>query len=247
MAAGSGRRRTRILVIAAAVLALAVSVPIAVRLLRGPDRPPATPTAAAPACGFTDDFTGATLDPAWQRTRTDLKITLTEGAADLDAPDGTDIYKTNMTAPMLLRPVTGDFVLEATVEAAPATFYQGAGLLLWNGPTSYLRIERGIGKTTGTIGFEYNDGQGHKWVHGPLDKPPITTTATRIVFRMARTGGALTGSWRPADRPGFAHLATVAMTLPPTVRVGVAALNRAQQGAKPTPFHARFDRVAVTC
>ncbi|WP_433293042.1 Hsp70 family protein [Actinoplanes sp. CA-030573] len=241
------RRRTRILVAAAAVLAIAVSVPIAARLLRGPDRPAAAPAATTPACGFTDDFTGATLDPAWEQTRKDLRVTVGNGAAELDAPDGTDIYKTNTTAPKLLRPVTGDFVLEATVEASPSVFYQGAGLLLWNGPTSYLRIERGIGKPAGTIGFEYNNGQGHKWVHGPLDKPPITTTATRVVFRMSRTGGTLTGAWRPADRPTFTHLATVAMTLPPTVRVGVAALNRAQQGSKPAPFHARFDRVAVTC
>jgi len=37
------------------------------------------------------------------------------------------------------------------------------------------------------------------------------------------------------------------MTLPPTVRVGVSVLNRAQLGAKPTPFHARFDQITATC
>jgi hypothetical protein len=37
------------------------------------------------------------------------------------------------------------------------------------------------------------------------------------------------------------------MTLPQTVRVGVGRAQPGQLGAKPTPFHARFDRVALTC
>jgi hypothetical protein len=258
----AGRSRVRVLIAAVAVLVIAVSVPIVVKLLHSGNRPAAGPSTAAgapsaaagpsatpsaPACGFADDFTGTALDPAWQRTRPDVRLTLSGGAADLDAPDGTDIFRTNLTAPMLLRPVTGDFVLEATMEAAPAVFYQGAGLLLWNGPNTYVRMERGFG-AGGTIGFEYKDGSIHTRVHGPLNgQHPVKTAATRLVLRMVRSGGTITGSWRPADKPNFAELAKAKMTLPPTVRVGVAVLNRAQLGAKPTPFHARFDQIAVTC
>ena len=259
----AGRNRARILIVAVAVLVIAVSVPIVVTLLHSDGRPAAGPSTAAgpssaagagpsatpstPACGFAEDFTGAALDPAWQRTRPDLRLTLSGGTADLDAPDGTDIYGTNLTAPMLLRPVTGDFVLEATMVAAPAVFYQGAGLLLWNGPDTYVRMERGFG-AGGTMGFEYKNGSIHTRVHGPLNgQHPIKTAATRLVLRMARSGGTITGSWRPADKPDFAELATVKMTLPPTVRVGVSVLNRAQLGAKPTPFHARFDQITATC
>ncbi|MFF5289196.1 Hsp70 family protein [Paractinoplanes globisporus] len=252
--AGSRRRRLRILVAAAAVLVIAVSVPITVRLLRGNDRPAAQSppssagaSASAPACGFTDDFTGTAVDPAWQRSRADTKVTVSGGAVDLDAPNGADIYGDILTAPMLLRPITGDFVLETAMEVSPTVFYQGAGLLLWNGPVSYVRMERAFGKT-GTIGFEYNDGGTHLRAHGPLpSQHPITTNATRLVLRMVRSGGTITGSWRPADKPEFAQLASVRMTLPQTVKVGVAALNRAQFGAKPTPFHARFDQITVTC
>jgi hypothetical protein len=108
-------------------------------------------------------------------------------------------------------------------------------------------MERAFGET-GTMGFEYNDGGVHQRVHGPLpSQQPIKATATRLVLRMARSGSTITGSWRPADKPEFANLATVQMTLPQTVRVGVSVLNRAQFGAKPTPFHARFDRITVTC
>ena len=251
----AGRNRLRILIAAAAVLAIAVSVPIAVRLLHDDNRPAAGlpsspsphPSASAPACGFTEDFAGAVVDPAWQRNRPDLRLTVSGGVADLDAPNGTDIFRTNLTAPMLLRPVTGDFVLEATVEATPVVFYQGAGLLLWNGANSYVRMERGFGGT-GTVGFEYKDGGPHTWVHGPLpSEHPIKTEAARLVLRMARSGGTVTGSWRPAGKLDFAALATIKMNLPQTVRVGVAVLNRAQFGAKPTPFHARFDQIKVTC
>jgi hypothetical protein len=162
------------------------------------------------------------------------------GVAEVDVPHGADIYDANTTAPTLLRPITGDFVLEAALEASPAVFYQGAGLLLWNSATSFVRIERGFGPA-GWVGFEYRDGGPHQ------KKTPAKTTATQVVLRMARTGNAITGSWRPANQTGFTNLATVQLKLPPTVRVGVAALNRAQDGAKPTPFRARFDRVALTC
>ncbi|GIM96624.1 Hsp70 family protein [Paractinoplanes toevensis] len=249
--AGAGRRRVRMLVAGVAVVVVAVGVSIAVRLLRTDDgtaaKPPASAGASAPGCGFVEDFTGTTVDAAWERNRADLGITVSGGVADLDAPNGTDIYQTNVTAQMLLRPVTGDFVLEAVMEVSPAVFYQGAGLLLWNSPVSYVRIERAFGET-GTIGFEYRDGGPHQWVHGPLpSQKPIKAGATRLVVRMARSGGTITGSWRPADRVEFTQLATVRMKLPETVRVGVSALNRAQFGAKPTPFHARYDRISVTC
>ncbi|WP_211268594.1 Hsp70 family protein [Actinoplanes subtropicus] len=251
-----GRSRARILIAAAAVLVIAVSVPIVVNLLHADNRPtgatqPSASTgasASAPVCGFTENFAGSAVDPAWQRTRPDTRLTVSDGAADLDAPDGTDIYGTNMTAPMLLRPITGDFVLEATVETTPAVFYQGAGLVLFDDPDSYVRIERGFGQA-GAISFEYrNPGGPHTRVHGPLpSEHPIRTEATRLVLRMARTGRTVTGSWRPADKIDFAELASVKMTLPQTVRVGVAVLNRAQFGAKPTPFHARFSQLRVTC
>jgi hypothetical protein len=246
-------RGRRILVAAAAVLVVAVSVPIAVKLLHDDNRPaaaiqpPASAGPSTPACGFTEDFAGSALDPAWRRTRPDLGLTIGGDAADLDSPDGTDVYQANLTAPMLLRPVTGDFVLETTMQASPVVFYQGAGLLLFNGPKSYVRMERGWGGA-GTVGFEYRDGGPHKWVHGPLpSEHPIKTEVTRLVFRMVRTGATITGSWRPVDKPGFTQLASVHMSLPETVPVGVSVINRAQYGAKPTPFHARFEQITVTC
>ncbi|MEU4237542.1 Hsp70 family protein [Actinoplanes sp. NPDC026619] len=243
----AGRRRTRMLVAAGAVVAIAVGVPVAVRLVRAGGGPAAPPSPTPSVCGFTEEFSGATVDSAWQRNRADLAIPVSGGAAELDAPDGADIYQANMTAPMLLRPITGDFVLEAALEAAPAVFYQGAGLLLWNHPASYVRIERGFGKT-GAVGFEYRNGGPHQWVHGTMpDQRPIETAATRLVLRMTRSGGVVTGAWRPAGKAEFADLATVRMDLPPTVRIGVSALNRAQAGAKPTPFRVRFDRITVTC
>jgi hypothetical protein len=248
-----GGRRLRILVAAAAVLVIAVAVPITLRLLPigdDKDNPAGAPpsSVAAAACGFTDNFDGTTLDTAWELNRADLRITVAGGVAELDAPDGTDIYHANMTAQMLLRPITGDFVLEAALEATPAVFYQAAGLLLWDTQTSYVRMERGFGGGFGTMALEYNDGGTHTRVHGPLpSQKPIHTTATRVVMRLARAGNQITATWRPADTPDWSELGKITMHLPDTVRVGVSALNRAQFGAKPIPFRARFDRVSVTC
>jgi regulation of enolase protein 1 (concanavalin A-like superfamily) len=251
--AGDRRRRLRILVAAAAVLVIAVAVPLTLRLLpigggKGTPAAGSQTSVAAAACGFTDNFDGTALDPAWERNRMDTRITVAGGYADVDAPDGTDIYHANMSAPMLLRPVTGDFVLETEFEATPKIFYQAAGLLLWNSQVSYVRMERGFGGGSGTMALEYNDGGKHSRVHGPLpSQDPVKTSATRVVMRLTRTGEKIVATWRPADKTEWSNLGTVTMHFPDTVRVGLSALNRAQFGAKITPFHARFDRVSVSC
>jgi actin-like ATPase involved in cell morphogenesis len=252
--AGRGRRR-RVLLAVSAVVVILAAVPLTIRLIRaggeaeagaGAGAGPAS-SAAAPPCGFTDEFDGSALAAGWERTRPDADITVAGSAADMDAPQGADIFRDNLTAPMLLRPVTGDFVLETAVEAAPRTFYQAAGLLLWDGPNNYVRIERGIGDF-GAVDFEYKNGGSHERVHGPrAAQHPVKTDATRVVLRMSRVGGTITAGWRPADKPDFAGLGSIKVSLPDTVKVGVAVLNRAQFGATPTAFRARFDRVALTC
>ena len=55
------------------------------------------------------------------------------GAVELTAKNGSDIYVEELRAPMLLREPGGNFTIETDVTAAPEQFYQGAGLLLWNG------------------------------------------------------------------------------------------------------------------
>ncbi|RZU48477.1 Hsp70 protein [Krasilnikovia cinnamomea] len=240
------RRRWRRAVLAvAAVLALGGAA-ATVAALRPDGRDSGGSSAAA--CGFADSFDGDTLDPAWQRQRTDTNVTVADGAVTMDAPDGSDIFETYLAAPMLLRPVTGDFTLETDVTAAPSQFYQGAGLVLWNGPDSYVRLERGYGDT-GAVVFEYKDHAPHVKVHSPVrsDGTLVETDAQRGILQLIRKGDTITAKARSALDAQPKDLGSIQVNLPQTVPVGVAVLNRAQQGAKPSSFSARFDSVTARC
>ncbi|GAB1691434.1 Hsp70 family protein [Krasilnikovia sp. M28-CT-15] len=236
-------RRTRAVLVVVAVLAVGgAAVTVAALRRTGAD----SGGASAAACGFADSFEAGTLDPAWQRQRTD--VTVADGAVTMEASDGSDIFETHLAAPMLLRPVTGDFTLETDVTAAPHQFYQGAGLVLWNGPGSYVRLERGYGDS-GAIVFEYKDHGPHVKVHSPLrkDRTLIETDAQRGVLQLVRTGDTITAKARAVSDAELRDLGSIHLDLPRTVQVGVAVLNRAQQGASPSSFSARFDSVAVRC
>lgn len=239
-----GRRRPVLLALVA-VLLVAVAVPVMLWLAR--ERAEHASGDQAAACGYTDEFDGGALGESWERTRADADVAMLDGGVGMVAPEGADIFDDHLAAPMLLRPVTGDFTVETTLEAEPSIFYQGAGLVLWGSATSYVRLERGHGDS-GAIVYEYKNGGEHQRVHGPrTDQNPVVTDATHLDLRLTRTAGTVRAAWRPSGDGSYTDLGEVTVDLPRTLRVGVAVLNRAQLGADPAEFHARFDRVAVTC
>jgi hypothetical protein len=134
-----------------------------------------------------------------------------------------------LQAPMLLRVPTGDFVLETEVATEPGQWYQGAGLVLWNGSESYVRLERGFGDV-GAVIFEYRNGGPHVKVHSPSRDDPqlIQTDADPVVLKLSKTSDAVSARWRPAQDQQWQELGTIAMALPDSTKAGVAVLNRAQ-------------------
>jgi hypothetical protein len=149
---------------------------------------------------------------------------------------------------MLLRVPTGDFVFETEVAAEPRQWYQGAGLVLWNGSDSYVRLERGFGDV-GAIVFEYRNGGPHVGVHSPSLNGPqlVQTDADPVVMQLSKTADAVSARWRPAQDQQWQELGTIAVALPNTTKAGVAVLDRAQNGTAPEPFSARFDYVRSSC
>ncbi|MEV6596421.1 Hsp70 family protein [Actinoplanes sp. NPDC051346] len=257
----SGKRRSwRVPAVLAAVAVLVIAAGAAFLIQRrdpgaeptaGPP-PPATTTASAastaPVCGFIDDFGRPSVNALWERTRPDAKLKVADGTVTLDAPEGSDLYDGHYQAPMLLRRWTGDFVLETELTAEPDRFYQGAGLVLWNGPRGYVRVERAFGDV-GAVIFEYRDGGKHIEVRSPwrADADTVRTDVKRVVLQLERKGTTVSARWRPSDRTDFEELGAIDVGLPETVKAGVAVLNRAQRGADPAPFSAGFERVSLTC
>jgi len=232
----------RLLVAGVAVLVVVATV-IAVVKLTGREESP-----EAAACGFRDEFDGDALDPAWRRNRPDARVVVAGGIAKVTAPDGADIYETFLDAPMLLRQVAGAFVATADVTADPSQFYQGAGVILWGDAEHYVRVERGRGEAEVII-FEYKNGDTHQQVHSTRlgDPDTVRTEVDEVVLELARTGSAVRARWRPADQSAWSDLGSITVDLPATVHIGVSVLNRAQRGAKPATFDARFTSFAVTC
>jgi regulation of enolase protein 1 (concanavalin A-like superfamily) len=253
---GSAPRHRRRLLAAAVPVAVIVAVVLAGVAWANRERPPegragvgpVASSAPSPPCGFADEFTGDAVDSRWEQVRKGDGSTVADGAMALAAPNGSDIYPQHLDAPMLLQTPTGDFTLEADVVAAPRQFYQGAGLVLWHDPEHYVRLERGFGDV-GAIALEYRDGGRHTRVHAPFTAGPavVRTEAGRVVLQLRKTAGAVTARWRPFGEAAWQDLGRIAVALPDSTKAGVAALNRAQNGAAPAPFEVRFDYVRVSC
>ena len=257
--AAPGSRRG--LVIAAAAVAVLLAIGTAVFFVwKGSDRDdPDNPAAAGPSnsatasvpppsCGFDDTFDGSVLDPAWERTQPGAALAVGGSAVTLDAPDGADIYADHTAAPMLLRRQSGDFTLEADLTVLADQWYQGAGLVVWNSPTSFVRLERGFGNV-GAIVFEYRDGGRHVKVHPPSKglKGLVRTDAGHVILQLRREGNTVHAGWRVPAKPEFTDLGDATIELPESVRIGVSVLNCAQNGTEPERFSAKFDQVTLTC
>ena len=137
----------------------------------GSPSPSPTPSPSAAAC-VEDSFDGDAVETSWEKVQPrDGGFVVAAGAVELTAKNGSDIYVKELRAPMLLRVPGGDFTIETDVTASPKQYYQGAGLLLWNGSASYVRLERGYGDQ-GAIIFEYRDGGKHVKVRRPAQLQP---------------------------------------------------------------------------
>ena len=186
------------------------------------------------------------LGSGWELSRDDTAVGVAGGTLTMAAPDGADLYGTFLAAPRVVRPVTGDFVATAGVEARPKQFYQGAGLVLWGGPDRFVRVERGFG-TYAEVIFEYRDGGAHKRVFPAGSKGPARTSAGSVILELSRRGSTVEGRWRTGTDPVWQELRSATLALPDEVEVGLSVLNRAQGGAKPAPFSAGFTSASVTC
>ena len=145
--------------------------------------------------------------------------------------------------------MTGDFTLETEVTVQPTQLFQSAGLLLWNGPGTYVRLERGFGDV-GAILFEYRDsGSPHSKPNPPFSASPdvIRTDAPHVLLHLTKTDSEVSARWRPFEDPQWRDIGKIDIQLPESTKAGIAVLNNAQAGAEPAPFSARFNYVRATC
>ena len=136
-----------------------------------------------------------------------------------------------MSAPRVVRRVRGDFTAVVRVLGrlgpgrSKTTHYDpfhGAGLIVWQDPSNYLRLERAVatikGKHHPYVNYELRQGGRLVMSHG------ITTQDHSLFLRIRRRGRAFS-AWYSRDGRRWIELTTVAASLDERVDVGVAAIN----------------------
>jgi len=151
------------------------------------------------SCGgtFFDGFDGK-LDSGWKwfDPSGNAIYRLTTAGLSLSTPAHSDITPgSNFNPPRFLRPITGNFTIETRLEFRPNTNFQSAGLLLWQSPTTFMRIARGVAGPAKESGVFIQT-----WDQGTFSNVSTSeqhpTRARVVELRIQRQGDHFTASWR---------------------------------------------------
>jgi regulation of enolase protein 1 (concanavalin A-like superfamily) len=176
---------------------------------------------------------GRVLDPSGDcvvsldAERDRLKITVPGTPHLLSAED----TKLPMNAPRVVRRIRGDFTASVRVLGrlepgrSKTTHYDpfhGAGLIVWQDPSNYLRLERAVGYIQGRfhpyLNYELREGGRLTMSHG-------MTIDDRSLFLKLRRQGPDFSAWYSRDGRRWVPIAHVDATLNERVEVGVVAVN----------------------
>jgi regulation of enolase protein 1 (concanavalin A-like superfamily) len=136
-----------------------------------------------------------------------------------------------MNAPRVVRRVRGDFTADVRVLGrlepgrSKTTYYDpfhGAGLIVWQDASNYLRFERAVGFIKGRphpyLNYELREGGRLAVSHG-------ITIEDRPLFLKLRRQGRAFSAWYSRDGRRWVQLARVDASLNERVEVGVVAVN----------------------
>jgi beta-xylosidase len=190
-----------------------------------------TTTTSTPTGGtltFNDNFDG-TWDSSWYWTDPNddatYDFTAHTGFLRLTVPANNDLAGvTNYDAPRLWFPHDGNFALETLVEFDPQETYQGAGLLVWQDESSFLRIEFGFGGMGGgakNVVFVKQEEGGLGLVNG-VDLP---NTLESIELRLQRDGNQFTAWYRQVGG-SWHEIGSTELILNPTIDVGITQVTQ---------------------
>jgi regulation of enolase protein 1 (concanavalin A-like superfamily) len=140
-----------------------------------------------------------------------------------------------MNAPLVVRRIRGDFTAGVHVlgRLEPGRLrtthydpYHGAGLIVWQDASNYLRLERAVGFINGRrhpyINYELREGGRLAVSHG-------ITTEDRPLFLKLRRQGVEFSAWYSHDGRRWDQLGRVDATFAERVDVGVVAVSSSKQ------------------
>jgi len=122
----------------------------------------AQPSKEFPHLAYADDFETETIDSSWQwidefgdcavaqlsklaeNQDRILGYLPSHGGLEICAANGRDLFHLNMSAPRLIREISGDFAVEVCVSSASDEKPRMGGLLVWKDRDNFLRFEKGV-------------------------------------------------------------------------------------------------------
>ncbi|QJW99880.1 hypothetical protein FTUN_7503 [Frigoriglobus tundricola] len=218
--------------------------------------PKAAPKAANPLVADAPAAPGAGPSPAktvlatWGTVNDpdgDCKFSVSKGRLSIGIP-GKDhalgVERGQMNAPRVLRDVEGDFIAQVRVSGeflqgaesvvANRRPFHGAGLLLWHDDKNYIRLERAelVSEKTNMRYASFEQRRNGEFVRvGNAATLPLTEKETYL--RLERRNGKVYGA-ASADGVEWSSLQPIAVELPRSVRIGVAAGHNTSSRFDPT-------------
>jgi regulation of enolase protein 1 (concanavalin A-like superfamily) len=178
------------------------------------------------------------LDP--EHDRLNIEVSGTPHVLSAEVP------QLPMNAPRVVDRVRGDFTASVRVlgRLEPGRSrtthydpYHGAGLIVWQDSSTYLRLERAVGFIQGRnhpyINYELREGGRLAVSHG-------ITIADRSLFLKLQRQGFAFSAWYSHDGRRWVELGTVNANFAERVEVGVVAVNSAKQ-----PLAAELEELRV--
>jgi regulation of enolase protein 1 (concanavalin A-like superfamily) len=180
---------------------------------------------------------GRVVDP-WRDC--DILLNSQYGRLEMHVPGtphvlSAEVPELPLNAPRVVRPIRGDFTASVrvvgrldpgrlrTTHYAP---YHGAGLIVWQDPSNYVRLERAAGFINGRhhpyINYEVREG-------GRLAESRGIAIADRSIFLKLRRQGADFSAWYSDDGRQWVGMGTVHASFIERVEVGVIAVNSAKR------------------
>ena len=176
---------------------------------------------------------GRVIDP-WRDC--DVLLDRDRGRLNIEVPGtphvlSAEVSELPMNAPRVVRRVRGDFAVVVRVlgRLAPGPSkttryapFHGAGLIVWQDPSNYLRLERAAGFINGRhqpyINYELREGGQLVMSHG-------ITSGDHSLFLKLRREGRVFSAWYSRDGRRWAALTSCDPGFDERVEVGVVAVN----------------------
>ena len=181
---------------------------------------------------FRDDFDAANLESGWTLIRENPStnsLTAKPGFFRIDTERGT-LGEDGSARNLLLRPMTGTFIIETRLEFNPRDGQQSAGLLIYLDDTHGVAL--GLAHATGDRG-EFRgvallsvSGLGDDTAQraGAFYDETNAEDPNTIYLRLLRSGDLFVGAFS-ADGKIYTEIGTITADLPDEILVGVAAAN----------------------